>query len=67
MSDLIEDRDPIYLWIVKEKAKTALPFSSICRQFVLLKTGVWYCIITMHFGWQKTQNNWMKINRNPSI
>lgn len=27
----MEDREPVYWWIVKEKAKTALPFSVTCR------------------------------------
>lgn len=27
----MEDREPIYLWIIKEKAKTPLPFSATCR------------------------------------
>lgn len=39
----MEDREPIYLWIVKEKAKTALPFSGICR-FLLNK-----CLI-LHYN-----------------
>lgn len=32
----MEDREPIYLWIVKEKTKTAFPFSGTCR-FLLSK------------------------------